>query len=54
MYLQRTLIIIGYPKQLYQYTNGSFQGTGISPPVAQFSHFASQGVNIFRIRKFYS
>ncbi|TFK39121.1 endoglucanase [Crucibulum laeve] len=30
-------------------TDGSFNGTGVDPPVAQFSHFASQGVNIFRI-----
>ncbi|PAV22467.1 glycoside hydrolase family 5 [Pyrrhoderma noxium] len=30
-------------------TDGSFTGTGVSPPVEQFSHFASQGVNIFRI-----
>ncbi|EJD03695.1 endoglucanase [Fomitiporia mediterranea MF3/22] len=30
-------------------TNGSFSGTGVSPPVDQFTHFASQGANIFRI-----
>ncbi|KAF8898927.1 endoglucanase [Infundibulicybe gibba] len=30
-------------------TDGSFNGTGVNPPVSQFSHFASQGVNIFRI-----
>ncbi|KIJ46399.1 glycoside hydrolase family 5 protein [Sphaerobolus stellatus SS14] len=30
-------------------TDGSFNGTGVTPPVGQFSHFASQGVNIFRI-----
>ena len=32
-------------------TDGSFTGTGVSPPVEQFSHFSSQGVNIFRIRE---
>ncbi|TFK77271.1 endoglucanase [Pluteus cervinus] len=31
-------------------TDGSFNGTGVNPPTGQFSHFASQGVNIFRIR----
>ncbi|KAF5352522.1 hypothetical protein D9756_006054 [Leucocoprinus leucothites] len=31
------------------YTDGSFNGTGVDPPVSQFSHFAQQGVNIFRI-----
>ncbi|KAF9447794.1 glycoside hydrolase family 5 protein [Macrolepiota fuliginosa MF-IS2] len=30
-------------------TDGSFNGTGSTPPVEQFSHFAQQGVNIFRI-----
>ncbi|KIJ23905.1 glycoside hydrolase family 5 protein [Sphaerobolus stellatus SS14] len=30
-------------------TDGSFNGTGVSPPVAQYSHFAAEGVNIFRI-----
>jgi len=30
-------------------TNGSFTGRGVDPPVSQFQHFASQGVNIFRI-----
>ncbi|KAG6911572.1 Manganese dependent endoglucanase Eg5A [Tephrocybe rancida] len=30
-------------------TDGSFTGRGVDPPVSQFSHFASQGVNIFRI-----
>jgi endoglucanase len=30
-------------------TDGSFTGTGYSPPVEQFSHFASQGANIFRV-----
>ncbi|KAF9015554.1 endoglucanase [Cyathus striatus] len=30
-------------------TDGSFTGHGSDPPVSQFSHFASQGVNIFRI-----
>lgn len=32
-------------------TDGSFTGTGVSPPVAQYTHFASQGANIFRIRE---
>ncbi|KAI3622417.1 glycoside hydrolase family 5 protein [Moniliophthora roreri] len=32
-------------------TNGSFTGNGVDPPVFQFEHFASQGVNVFRIRK---
>ncbi|KAF9038234.1 glycoside hydrolase superfamily [Panaeolus papilionaceus] len=31
------------------YTNGSFSGTGIDPPNFQVNHFASQGVNAFRI-----
>ncbi|XP_006454003.1 hypothetical protein AGABI2DRAFT_189329 [Agaricus bisporus var. bisporus H97] len=31
------------------FTDGSFNGTGQDPPVQQFSHFASQGVNVFRI-----
>ncbi|PPQ62910.1 hypothetical protein CVT24_006308 [Panaeolus cyanescens] len=31
------------------YTNGSFSGTGVDPPVSQVSHFAGQGVNAFRI-----
>ncbi|KAH0590925.1 Manganese dependent endoglucanase Eg5A [Termitomyces sp. 'cryptogamus'] len=31
------------------FTDGSFNGTGVDPPVWQFAHFASQGVNIFRI-----
>lgn len=31
------------------YTNGSFDGYGTDPPVEQYEHFASQGVNIFRI-----
>ncbi|RDB28878.1 Endoglucanase EG-II [Hypsizygus marmoreus] len=30
-------------------TDGSFTGRGVNPPVAQFAHFASQGVNVFRI-----
>jgi len=33
-------------------TDGSFNGTGVSPPTNQFSHFASQGAKIFRIRKY--
>ncbi|KAG5635067.1 Manganese dependent endoglucanase Eg5A [Sphagnurus paluster] len=31
------------------YTDGSFSGKGNDPPTSQFAHFASQGVNIFRI-----
>nr|Q66NB7.2 RecName: Full=Manganese dependent endoglucanase Eg5A; AltName: Full=Carboxymethyl-cellulase 5A; Short=CMCase 5A; Short=Cellulase 5A; AltName: Full=Endo-1,4-beta-glucanase Eg5A; Flags: Precursor [Phanerodontia chrysosporium]AAU12275.2 endoglucanase [Phanerodontia chrysosporium] len=30
-------------------TDGSFTGTGVSPPVSQFSHFSSQGANLYRI-----
>jgi aryl-phospho-beta-D-glucosidase BglC (GH1 family) len=30
-------------------TDGSFKGTGVTPPAQQFAHFASQGVNLFRI-----
>ncbi|KAK7059150.1 Manganese dependent endoglucanase Eg5A [Paramarasmius palmivorus] len=30
-------------------TNGSFTGNGVDPPVFQFEHFASQGVNVFRV-----
>ncbi|KZP31158.1 glycoside hydrolase family 5 protein [Athelia psychrophila] len=30
-------------------TDGSFTGVGVSPPPAQYQHFASEGVNIFRI-----
>lgn len=30
-------------------TTGSFTGTGVSPPPSQYQHFASEGVNIFRI-----
>jgi len=30
-------------------TDGSFTGTGVSPPVSQYTHFAAEGVNIFRI-----
>jgi endoglucanase len=30
-------------------TDGSFTGTGVSPPTSQYQHFASEGVNIFRI-----
>jgi len=30
-------------------TDGSFNGTGTTPPAQQFSHFASQGANIFRV-----
>ncbi|KAI5124167.1 hypothetical protein M0805_000975 [Coniferiporia weirii] len=30
-------------------TDGSFSGSGTSPPVSQYAHFANEGVNIFRI-----
>jgi endoglucanase len=30
-------------------TDGSFSGTGVSPPTGQYQHFASEGVNVFRI-----
>ncbi|KAJ3483129.1 hypothetical protein NLI96_g6518 [Meripilus lineatus] len=30
-------------------TDGSFKGTGVTPPAAQFSHFAGEGANLFRI-----
>ncbi|KAI0271430.1 putative cellulase precursor [Gloeopeniophorella convolvens] len=30
-------------------TDGSFNGTGVSPPTSQYTHFAAQGVNIYRI-----
>ncbi|THH28296.1 hypothetical protein EUX98_g5893 [Antrodiella citrinella] len=30
-------------------TNGSFTGTGVSPPTAQYTHFAGEGANLFRI-----
>ncbi|KAI9057728.1 glycoside hydrolase family 5 protein [Trametes sanguinea] len=30
-------------------TDGSFTGTGVSPPPAQFTHFANEGANLFRI-----
>ncbi|KZW01041.1 glycoside hydrolase family 5 protein [Exidia glandulosa HHB12029] len=30
-------------------TDGSFSGSGVAPPTDQFAHFASQGVNLFRI-----
>ncbi|KIJ68220.1 glycoside hydrolase family 5 protein [Hydnomerulius pinastri MD-312] len=30
-------------------TDGSFTGTGVSPPTDQYTHFASEGVNLFRI-----
>ena len=32
-------------------TTGTFTGTGVSPPPSQYQHFASEGVNIFRIRE---
>ncbi|KAF4605040.1 Manganese dependent endoglucanase Eg5A [Pleurotus pulmonarius] len=31
-------------------TDGSFENDSADPPTGQFSHFAAQGVNIFRIR----
>lgn len=31
---------------------GTVTGSDSTPPVSQFAHFASQGVNLFRIRKF--
>ncbi|KAF8498006.1 endoglucanase [Gautieria morchelliformis] len=30
-------------------TDGSFTGTGVSPPPYQYAHFAGQGANLFRI-----
>lgn len=39
-------------EKLLQATDGSFTGTGVSPPAEQFTHFANEGVNIFRIREF--
>ncbi|KAE9390576.1 cellulase-domain-containing protein [Gymnopus androsaceus JB14] len=30
-------------------TDGSFSGTGVTPPVSQYAHFADEGVNVFRI-----
>ncbi|EMD41942.1 glycoside hydrolase family 5 protein [Gelatoporia subvermispora B] len=30
-------------------TNGSFSGTGVSPPVSQYSHFTAEGANLYRI-----
>ncbi|TCD59883.1 Manganese dependent endoglucanase Eg5A [Steccherinum ochraceum] len=30
-------------------TDGSFTGTGVTPPASQFSHFANEGANLFRI-----
>ncbi|KAL1951468.1 hypothetical protein VTO73DRAFT_617 [Trametes versicolor] len=30
-------------------TDGSFTGTGVSPPPSQFTHFSSQGANLYRI-----
>ena len=32
-------------------TDGSFTGTGVTPPPAQFAHFAEEGANIFRVRE---
>lgn len=50
--VRRLLFFQAFPfLTILKYTNGSFTGTGISPPVSQISHFASQGVNIFRIRE---
>ncbi|KAJ3800763.1 glycoside hydrolase superfamily [Lentinula aff. detonsa] len=31
------------------YTDGSFSGTGTTPPPSQYAHFANQGANVFRI-----
>ncbi|KAJ3785012.1 glycoside hydrolase superfamily [Lentinula aff. detonsa] len=31
------------------YTDGSFSGTGTTPPSSQYAHFANQGANVFRI-----
>ncbi|KAJ4464092.1 glycoside hydrolase superfamily [Lentinula edodes] len=31
------------------YTDGSFSGTGVTPPSSQYAHFANQGANVFRI-----
>jgi endoglucanase len=36
-----------------QSTDGSFSGTGIDPPVSQYTHFSGQGVNLYRIREYY-
>ncbi|KAH7930545.1 cellulase-domain-containing protein [Leucogyrophana mollusca] len=30
-------------------TDGSFSGTGTTPPASQYAHFAAEGVNLFRI-----
>ncbi|KAI0785076.1 endoglucanase [Abortiporus biennis] len=30
-------------------TDGSFTGTGVTPPASQFPHFANEGANLFRI-----
>ncbi|RDX51098.1 endoglucanase [Lentinus brumalis] len=30
-------------------TDGSFNGTGVPPPPSQFTHFANEGANLFRI-----
>ncbi|OCH94715.1 endoglucanase [Obba rivulosa] len=30
-------------------TNGSFSGTGVSPPVSQYPHFTAEGANLYRI-----
>jgi hypothetical protein len=32
-------------------TDGSFTGTGVSPPPSQYAHFVAQGANLFRIRE---
>lgn len=32
--------------------NGTNGGKGSTPPVGQIAHFANQGVNVFRIRKY--
>ncbi|KAF7799321.1 hypothetical protein EIP86_010553 [Pleurotus ostreatoroseus] len=30
-------------------TDGSFTGTGVSPPTSQYSHFTAEGANLYRI-----
>lgn len=34
-----------------QATDGSFNGTGVSPPVSQYTHFTAEGANLYRIRE---
>lgn len=35
-------------------TNGSFSGPPSTPPPSQYAHFANEGANLFRIRKYFS